>query len=332
MKKLLCLILAVMIICSCTACGSTKESADETPAAKADDSIETIPMSDEAKAMQETLTANGTAALFTEEYYPALLEMMESTDYNVFPDVTTNAQLSHFSVSGHEVYTLGADNATCIVFYLHGGAYAFGIDPAHIEFCDKLVERLDAKVYMPLYPLTPHATYEDGYAFLDAVYEQVLSEGKPIYMMGDSAGGGFSLAYAEYLRDKQQPMPDKLVLFSPWTDISMENPNIKALEEVDPDLRIYGTAEIGKLWAGDLDTKDPLVSPIYGALEDLPPIMLFTGTAELMYPDVTKLYQMLKEAGNDVTLIYGENLWHVFELYDIPEAEEAMDRVVAFCK
>ena len=81
-----------------------------------------------------------------------------------------------------------------------------------------------------------------------------------------------------------------------------------------------------------MDTTDPLVSPIHGSVEDFPPTLLVTGTEEVMYPDVTKLYEMLKSAGVTAQLIYGEGMWHVYVVSDLPEADSTLDIVESFCK
>jgi acetyl esterase/lipase len=39
--------------------------------------------------------------------------------------------------------------------------------------------------------------------------------------MGDSAGGGLSLALCLYLRDEGYTLPAGLVLMSPWVDLTM---------------------------------------------------------------------------------------------------------------
>ena len=54
------------------------------------------------------------------------------------------------------------------------------------------------------------------------------------YFLGDSAGGGFCLSFAQTLRNIHfKKRPKKLVLLSPWVDISMSNPEIRELEKKD---------------------------------------------------------------------------------------------------
>ena len=96
------------------------------------DAKQTIPMSDAASEKREAMRTSGNAAIFAEQNYPALLQLIEGTDWNAFPEVTTGRTLTHATVSENDVYTLENDEAECIVLYIHGGAYVFGIDPVHV--------------------------------------------------------------------------------------------------------------------------------------------------------------------------------------------------------
>ena len=85
-----------------------------------------------------------------------------------------------------------------------------------------------AMVVMPIYHLAPFTTAEKGHETMMALYEKVTAEnaGKKIILMGDSAGGGYSLALAEGLSARGLSQPDELVLLSPWVDVTMSNPGI----------------------------------------------------------------------------------------------------------
>ena len=186
---------------------------------------------------------------------------------------------------------------------------------------------MNAKVYMPLYPILLKSTCLDAFRFLQGVYAEVLREGKPVVLMGDSSGGGLALAFAESLRDSGVPMPEGLVLLSPWIDVTMTNPAIPSLEESDFILSAYGLAGLGKLWAGELDVKDSRVSPLYGSMAGLPPTLIFCGTDEILHPDITLLHDKMKAAGTKSRLVIGEGFWHVFPSYDIPERDICIDMI-----
>lgn len=298
----------------------------------ADEAIATIPLTAETAKEREAMRKKGADHMLSENNFPQVLAMLQSREGQVFPQTDTRKKQGHTVIAGNDVYTLENDNADSVIIYLHGGAYAFGIAEKQIKFCDTLAERLNAKAYLPLYPLTPQATYHDAYPFVDAVYDEVLRENKPVYLVGDSAGGGMALAMVQRWREKGLQLPQKMILLSPWVDLSLSDPDVPAYEEKDLQLDAYGLIELGRLWAAELELKDPLISPIYGDLRNLPPTMLFCGTDDIMAPDNTKLFHQMKEAGNNVSLTFGEGLGHVFVIEDIPEAERAQDLIVDFCR
>ena len=214
-----------------------------------------------------------------------------------------------------------------LVIYLHGGAYVNEIRRPHIIFCDKLAKKVNACVFAPIYPLAPNHTYEETYEIVEKLYMHLLEMNKPIIIMGDSAGGGLSAAFAEYLAVKDLPQPENLILISPWVDITMSGDYDKV--EYDPMLGVDGARELGKPWAGDLDPKDYKVSPLFGEVDKLPKTTLFTGTHEIIYPDIVEFYNKLKDNGVDAELNVGEEMTHVYPVYPlVPESKEALQHIV----
>ena len=214
-----------------------------------------------------------------------------------------------------------------MVIYLHGGIYVNEIRRPHISFCDRLAKKINGCVFAPIYPLAPNHTYEETYGIVEKLYNRLLATGKSITIMGDSAGGGLSAAFCEYLAVKDMPQPANLILISPWVDISMSGDYDKV--EYDPMLGVDGVREMGKSWAGDLDTKDYKVSPLFGEVDNLPKTTIFTGTHEVIYPDIVKFYNKMQDNGIDAELIVGEEMSHVYPLYPwVPEAKDAFNRIV----
>src|SRR5699024_4725561 len=98
------------------------------------------------------------------------------------------------------------------------------------------------------------------------LYNWILenSANENIILMGDSAGGGFALALAQLLLEKNLPQPQKIILLSPWLDITMKNPAAHALERNDSMVRFYGVIARGRADAGDTDFDHYMLSPING--------------------------------------------------------------------
>lgn len=140
-----------------------------------------------------------------------------------------------------------------LAIYLHGGIYVNEIKLPHISFCDKLAKKVNATVFAPIYPLAPNHTYEETYEIVENLYRHLLTMDKPIIILGDSAGGGLSAAFAEYLAVNDLPQPENLILISPWLDVSMSGDYDEV--EFDPMLGVDGLREMGETWQQGLIRK-----------------------------------------------------------------------------
>ena len=215
-----------------------------------------------------------------------------------------------------------------IILYLHGGAYVNEFTNLHIVFCDNLAKKVNATVFAPIYPLAPNHTYEETYLIVRNLYDLILKFKQPIIIMGDSAGGGLSASFCEYLAGNDMAQPEHLILISPWVDVSMSG-DYEKYDELDPMLGVDGLREMGEVWAGDLDSKDYKVSPLFGDMENLPRTTIFVGTHEIFYPDIVKFFNKLNDNGVDVELNIGEGMSHVYPLYPmVPELKEAFKHIV----
>lgn len=155
------------------------------------------------------------------------------------------------------------ENPDYTILYLHGGAYINDASVYQWKFCDKIVQETNAEVIFPIYPLAPNHTWAETYDLLTEVYQDILNDtDAPVIIMGDSAGGGLAVSFCEYLSEMNLEQPDKMILLSPWMDVSMSNPAAADYEASDPMLSAYGLIEMGKCWAGELELTDYRVSPM----------------------------------------------------------------------
>ncbi|MEE8825298.1 putative acetyl-hydrolase LipR precursor [Lentilactobacillus sunkii] len=218
------------------------------------------------------------------------------------------------------------------IFYVHGGAYWGQPFPQHFDMLKKIADKSGARVIMPIYPKAPAHHADDVLSMILDTYNHFLNDDgidpKKMIFIGDSAGGGFALEFMQYLRDNQLPLPQQAVLISPWIDISNSNPDMKAIDPYDPILGLKNLTYLGKEYAGDLDVHDPLVSPLYGDSSNLPPISVFTGTHDILNPDAKRFHRNAKKRGWDVTIYNYDKMNHVFPLLPIPEAQDAVEKIV----
>lgn len=213
------------------------------------------------------------------------------------------------------------------VIHLHGGAYVYSVQERHWTTLARLVDESGATIHVPQYALAPAATVDDAYALLDAVIDRVreTTEDSPLFLSGDSAGGGLALGQALRMRDRGVASASGLLLFSPWVDITMTNHEIAPLERLDPMLSRRMLAETGRWWAGGHDPADPLVSPVLGELRGLPPVATYIGGRDILLADARKLDALLHEAGVESDLRVWQSGFHVFmAASSTKEAREVM--------
>lgn len=225
---------------------------------------------------------------------------------------------------GHKVYSVVSKGVTQadIVFYLHGGGFAWGLSKIQWDFIGYLADHLSYRVIVPDYPLVPHVTFRDIYDYVLEVYRYTAHIKSRLFVVGDSAGASLVLGLSQLIEQQDLRKPEHMILISPWMDIELNNPMIDAIDAIDPTLDRNGLKTIERLYA-DGEKKNPLVSPIYGDYSYVSPMSLFIGTRDILYPDC-KLFELdCKAKGIDLSFYEYEDMIHIFPLFDTPEGNEA---------
>jgi epsilon-lactone hydrolase len=214
--------------------------------------------------------------------------------------------------------------------YLHGGAYISEISPQHWALISQLADA-GVRVEVPSYGLAPQYTYRDAYPFLTAVYRQLLADvdASAVTLVGDSAGGGLALGFGQTLLGTDLPQPRRLVLISPWLDLTLSHPDLPAVELRDPWLSSVGLAEAARSWAGGDDPTDPRLSPGNGPLAGLAPVDVYVGTREICLPDVLRLQDRGVTEDVKLQVTVCEGAVHVYPLVPAPEGRVAAREIVA---
>jgi len=183
-----------------------------------------------------------------------------------------------------------------IIFYTHGGGYIMGILDMQWKFISEIVQETNATVVIANYPCAYQNTAKDTYPYLEKLYKKVLQKhsDKKMFFYGDSAGGGLAIAFAQYLNTVNLPQPSEIITLSPWLDVSLSNPDILKVESNDIVLEKSALQKVGQLYAGDIDVKDPRISPIYGDFKNIAKVTVFMGGAEIFISDAQKLKHKLE--------------------------------------
>jgi len=215
--------------------------------------------------------------------------------------------------------------------YLHGGANVYQVASQHWRLVAWLAVATSTRILLPIYPLAPDGTTATVIARTTAMAQALVREVgvDGVTVLGDSAGGGMSLATAMQVRDAGGPVP-RVILISPSLDLSLSHPDVAALTAVDPWLDIPGASAAAELYRGELPIDDPRVSSLNGAIVGLGAIQLFCGTRDMLASDSRRLVAKAAAAGHPVEYHEAEGMIHVYPLLPIPEAKRARALMAEF--
>ena len=238
-------------------------------------------------------------------------------------------------VPGEWAAARGVIQPVLTFLYLHGGGYCVGSPATHRALTGHLAARCNARVFAAEYRLAPEHPFPAAVDDAVAAYRGLLAQGIPaddLVIAGDSAGGGLSVAAAVQLRELGVPLPRALVLFSPWTDLSLEQAPPPPPGEIM--LTLPWITACARAYVAAGDPHHPLASPVNADLGGLPPTLVQVGTDEILLGDSRRLGQRLQAAGVAVRLEEYPRRWHVFQVNAgvLADADRAIDSVAAFTR
>lgn len=262
-----------------------------------------------------------------EDYNQGKGDKTDKSTVEIPSDVTFPREMRQYRVGTMQVFHMEAqDKDKPMVLYIHGGAYVNNFSDRHWMAMAEWAENTGCGMVVPNYPLLYCYTASDAHPLMMQLYQQLIKQypASGIIIMGDSAGGGFTLALTQEIRNDSIDLPRHLVLISPWVDVLGGD---DALQEKDCFLNNQVLRKVGADWAGEIDPRDPMISPFYGDMQGLPPTDLFTGTWEVFFTDIVNTYTKMKDAKVDVQLHVAEKMGHVYPLWPCPEGSSARKEI-----
>lgn len=210
------------------------------------------------------------------------------------------------------------------VLYFHGGAYVHGIHDAHWKFLGHIVKHANVEALVPMYPLVP----EGGTA--QAVAETAIriaqDAGEDTILMGDSAGAQIAYSAAVDLRDRGTIAP-LTVLISPPIDLELLNPHLPERAPLDPWLCRDGMIVFTEYWLADHGFTHRL-NPINDDPTGLGPMLIFSGTLDVLNLDADDWVRTLRAAGVHVEFHEVRGQVHVYPLLPTRAGARARRRIV----
>jgi acetyl esterase/lipase len=220
-----------------------------------------------------------------------------------------------------------------VLLYFHGGGY-FSCSPStHRPITWRLSVVAGRPVLALDYRQGPVHTLADSLTDALDAYDCLLGRGyaaRDIILAGDSAGGHLTLATLLALRDRELPLPAAAICLSPWADLT-DFPR-RANRWQDPLLSASRVRWLARRWTSGLDPRDPLVSPVLGDFSGLPPLMIVTGSTEVLREEARRVAERARLAGVPVRYEEWRRMPHVFPILAdvLPEARMAFRHMSQF--
>jgi len=225
-----------------------------------------------------------------------------------------------------------------VILYLPGGAFIIRTPNLHAALVSRICLEADASALICYYRLAPEHPFPAGLDDAIEAYDLLLEQGyepQNIAIAGDSAGGGLALSLLLAIRDSKRPLPGCSVLMSPLLDAGDNAPSRTKNSKSDSALPHPARRAVNPrtLYVGEHDYKDPLISPIYGTFEDLPPTYVLVSDSEMLLDDSLRLARKAHMYQTDVRVDVWQKVPHVWvSMPFLPESKDGIQRIAKFLK
>ena len=180
--------------------------------------------------------------------------------------------------------------ATATILHLHGGAFRTGAPETVAPFAAALAARCMATVICPAYRLAPEHPFPAGLNDAQCVLQALQrdSEG-PLVVSGNSAGGGLAASLTSLAVAAGAP-PDRLVLISPWLDLTLASSCYEKHAGSDRLFSRVAAQAAAELYLQGASPRDALISPLFADLNGFPPTLISVGSGEVLADDSRRFH------------------------------------------
>ena len=292
-------------------------------------------MSEDQRAQLDAILRDGRLDLLAD--VQALRAAFEETMKYV--PIADDVEHEPTTIGGVDVVdvTIRSTDSTNVVLYFHGGVYVIGSAAASVPLASELARRADTRAVTVDYRLAPEHPFPAAVEDARAAYEGLLGQGvdpSRIALSGESAGGGLVVAALLDWRDAGLPLPACAFVMSPYADLTLSGESLLTKEASDPILTPDGLRIRVPAYVNGADAADPRISPVFGDLRGLPPLLVQVGSHEILLSDALRLAGQAANADVQVTLEVAPGVPHVFQGFAavLDEGDRALERAAAFLK
>jgi epsilon-lactone hydrolase len=223
-----------------------------------------------------------------------------------------------------------------VILFFHGGGINVGSTHGHQDLCQRLSRYTGFSVFSVDYSLSPEYPFPAAVEDCIQSYLWLRDEGfqaSELVIVGISTGGNLALSTLLALKKMEETLPRGGVCMSPVVDFKF--PIVyNHLKDVNDWITYEKLEKVRELYLQGKNPSNPLISPIYGDLEGLPPILIQVGSRELLLCDVNRFRDLAVQKKVKVNLEVWKDMFHSWQLFysHLPESDGSMMSIGEFVK
>ena len=209
-----------------------------------------------------------------------------------------------------------------VVMWFHGGGFVLGNVVDYDPICTLIASRVSAVVVSVDYRMAPEHRAPtavedcvDATTWVQVSGDALRADTTRMAVAGDSAGGNLAAVVAQVLRDHGIGALRHQALVYPATDLTMSSPSVAELHDAALLDRPAMHAFLGHYLRPGQDPTDPVLSPLFGRLDGLPPALIQTADLDPLRDDGIRYADALRAAGVPVRLTNYQRAPHGFVLF-----------------
>ena len=235
-----------------------------------------------------------------------------------------------------------------IMLYIHGGSFVGGSAKAYRGFCSSLATKCFCRVVIPSYRLAPAFPYPAANEDIQGVFKSLFTEEqiscslscekdqKPqtpeIIIAADSSAACIACSLIFNLRDRYRSCISKVVLLSPWLNLSPSSRLISSKKIGDEIINSDILRKSASVYTYESNTESPFVSPLLAEndmLKNFPPVFIQMGSKEILLDEAKQFCDKLIATGNSCLLDVWPNMMFMFQMADeyLHESHLAVDKI-----